>query len=506
MTKNSRSSIYRHLVGGRLLTCDSNNPIIEDGEIWIRDDRIAALGRVGDVARPDNAINVEETDVSGRLIIPGLINGHSHSYAALLKGSVDTQPLDIYMLNVIAKNSNRSPREVYVSTLVDCITMIRTGTTGVIDHFSHRPALTDEALEAVMQAFQDSGMRAAVAPMFADLPYVETIPLNAEALPDDIRKIYAEMPRPNIGAYFEVLENALAGLDQFDGRVGLLLGIDGPQRCSEELLDAAATFQNKHHLGLHTHMLETKTQALMAGDKGLVRDLLDRGILNEKSTLVHFIWCDDDDIAAAKEADATLVHCPTSTVLVGSGISPILRLHRQGLPIAIGTDGANCGPVCLFEKIRLATLLQHVTEPDFESWLTSEEMFKMAMEGGARALGCPGEIGVLRAGAKADLTVVDPTSHWHRPLGDPWHHMAYYESGVGVEQVYADGQLLLDDGKLTTIDEAAILAEAEEIIGRQQQDRKEADSFVARQYPTFRDMVVETMRREDTVDRLVRLR
>lgn len=506
MTESSRPAIYRHLVGGRLLTCDSNNPIIENGEIWIRDDLIAALGPAGDVARPENAIDVEETDVSGRLIIPGLINGHSHSYAALLKGSVDTQPLDIYMLNVIAKNSNRTPREVYVSTLVDCITMIRTGTTGVIDHFSHRPALTDEALEAAMQAFHDSGMRAAVAPMFADLPYVETIPLNADALPDDIQKIYSDMSRPDIGAYFDVLENALDGLDRFDGRVGLLLGIDGPQRCSEDLLDAAATFQNKHRLGLHTHMLETKTQAVMAGDKGLVRDLLDRGILNDKSTLVHFIWCDDDDIAAAKEADATLVHCPTSTVLVGSGISPVLRLRRQGLPIAIGTDGANCGPVCLFEKIRLATLLQHVTEPDFESWLTSEEMFRMAMEGGARALGRPGEIGVLRAGAKADLAVVDPSSHWHRPLGDPWNHIVYYESGVGVEQVYADGQLLLDSGKLVTIDEAAILAEAEEIIGRQQQDRQEADSFVARQYPAFRDMVVETMRREDPVDRLVRLR
>jgi len=506
VTENSRPAIYRHLVGGRLLTCDSNNPIIENGEIWIRDDLIAALGRTGDVARPKNAIDVEETDVSGRLIIPGLINGHSHSYAALLKGSVDTQPLDIYMLNVIAKNSNRTPREVYVSTLVDCITMIRTGTTGVIDHFSHRPALTDEALEAAMQAFHDSGMRAAVAPMFADLPYVETIPLNPDALPDDIRKTYSDMSRPDIGAYFDVLENALDGLDQFDGRVGLLLGIDGPQRCSEELLDAASTFQNKHRLGLHTHMLETKTQAVMAGDKGLVRDLLDRGILNNKSTLVHFIWCDDDDIAAAKEADATLVHCPTSTVLVGSGISPVLRLRSQGLPIAIGTDGANCGPVCLFEKIRLATLLQHVTEPDFESWLTSEEMFRMAMEGGARALGRSGEIGVLRAGAKADLAVVDPSSHWHRPLGDPWNHIVYYESGVGVEQVYADGQLLLDSGKLVTIDEAAILAEAEEIIGRQQQDRQEADSFVARQYPAFRDMVVETLRREDPVDRLVRLR
>ena len=506
MTENSSRASYRRLLGGRLLTCDSDNSIIENGELWIHDDRIEAIGAAGEVARPDGAIEVEDIDVSGRLIIPGLINGHSHSYAALLKGSVDTQPLDIYMLNVIAKNSNRTPREVYVSTLVDCITMIRTGTTGVIDHFSHRPALSNEALEAVMQAFHDSGMRAAVAPMFADLPYVDTIPLAVDALPDDIRKIYADMPRPDIGAYFEILENALGGLDRFDGRVGLLLGIDGPQRCSAELLEAAETFQKKHRLGLHTHMLETKTQAVMAGDKGLVRELLDRGILNDKSTLVHFIWCGDDDIAAAKEADATLVHCPTSTLLVGSGISPGLKLHRQGLPIAIGTDGANCGPVSLFEKIRLATLLQHVTEPDFETWLTSAEMFKMAMDGGARALGGPGEIGVLRAGAKADLTVINPASHWHRPFGDTWHQLVYYESGVGVEQVYADGKLLLDGGKLTTIDESAILAEAEEIIARQQQDRDEADRFIARQYPAFRDMVVETMRREDPVDRLVRLR
>jgi cytosine/adenosine deaminase-related metal-dependent hydrolase len=133
-------------------------------------------------------------------------------------------------------------------------------------------------------------------------------------------------------------------------------------------------------------------------------------------------------------------------------------------------------------------------------------MFKMAMEGGARALGHPGEIGILRAGAKADIAVVNPSSHWHRPFGDPWHHLAYYESGVGVERVYADGKILLDGGKLTTIDEDAILAEAEEIIGRQQQDREEADRFIARQYPAFRDMVVETLRREDPIDRLVRLR
>ena len=505
MTEQSNAT-FRRLFGGRLLTCDSDNPIIENGELWIRDDRIELLGPVGEVARPDDAIDVEEVDVSGRLIIPGLINGHSHSYAALLKGSVDTQPLDIYMLNVIAKNSNRTAREVYVSTLVDCITMIRTGATGVIDHFSHRPALTNEALEAVMQAFHDSGMRAAVAPMFADLPYVETIPLKPDALPDDIRKFYADLPRPDIGAYFEIMENALDGLNRFGGRIGLFLGIDGPQRCSDELLEAATSFQNTHGLGLHTHMLETKTQAVMAGDKGLVRELLDRGILNDKSTLVHFIWCGDDDIAAAKEAGATLVHCPTSTLIVGSGISPVLKLHRQGLPIAIGTDGANCGPVSVFEKIRLATLLQHVTEPNFEAWLTSEEMFKMAMEGGARALGHPGEIGILRAGAKADIAVVNPSSHWHRPFGDPWHHLAYYESGVGVERVYADGKILLDGGKLTTIDEDAILAEAEEIIGRQQQDREEADRFIARQYPAFRDMVVETLRREDPIDRLVRLR
>ena len=506
MNEISNRSTYRRLLGGRLLTCNSENTIIENGEIWIRDDRIEALGPAGEVARPADAIDVEEIDVSGRLILPGLINGHAHSYAALLKGSVDTQPLDIYMLNVIAKNSNRTPREVYVSTLVDCITMIRTGTTGVIDHFSHRPALTEEALEAVMQAFHDSGMRAAVAPMFADLPYIETIPLKADALPDDIRKIYADLPRPDIGAYFAILRNALDGLDRFDSTVGLLLGIDGPQRCSAELLDAAEAFQNKHGLGLHTHMLETKTQAVMAGDKGMVRDLLDRGILNDKSTLVHFIWCGDDDIAAAREAGATLVHCPTSTLLVGSGISPVLILHRQSLPIAIGTDGGNCGPVNLFEKIRLAALLQHVTEPDFESWLTSEEIFKMAMDGGARALGRPGEIGVLRAGAKADLAVINPSSHWQRPLGDIWNHIVYYESGVGVEQVYTDGKLLLDGDKLTTIDEPAILAEAEEIIRRRQPSREEADRFIVGQFPAFRDMVVETMRREDPVDRLVRLR
>ena len=508
MTARADGPAYRRLHGCRILTCDAEGSCFEPGELWLRGDRIAALGPVGSTSPPggaESARPVEQVDLSGRIVIPGLVNAHTHSYAALLKGTVDTLPLDVYMLHVIAKGAERSAREVYVSALLDCITMIRSGTTAAIDHFSHRPIVTDEALDAAMRAFYDSGLRAAVAPMFADLPYLETIPLDPGALPAEVRDAYAKAPRPAPGDYFAVVERALSGLGRFGGRIGLLLGVDGPQRCSAELLDMTGDFQRDHRLGLHTHMLETRTQAAMAGPRGLVRALTDRSILDDRSSLVHFIWCGEDDVAAAREAGVTLVHCPSSTLLVGSGLSPTLRLHRAGLALAAGTDGANCGPVNMFDKIRMACQLQHATEPDFEAWLPAGELFRILLAGGARALGHAGEIGVLAAGAKADLTVLDPASHWHRPMGDVWSHVVHYESGAGVESVYVDGRPVLDRGTITTFDEAAILAEAEDIVARKRADHPAAEAAIARQYPAFRDMVVETNRRQDGMDRLFRL-
>lgn len=491
--------------GGRVLAFDADDQVFDPGEVWIADGVIQAIGRGGRVAPPAGAAAARVIDASGRIVMPGLINGHCHSYASLLKGSVDVQPLDIYMLHVIAAGSGRGMGEVRLAALLDAIAMIRTGTTAVIDHFSHRPAMTDEAVEAAMQAYDEAGLRATIAPMFADLPYLETVPLAAEALPKDVRAAYARRGRPDPAAYFAVIEKALAALPRFGGRIGLLLGVDGPQRCSPALLEMTADFQKHHRLGLHTHMLETKTQAVMAKGGSFVRRMLDAGILDEKSSLVHFIWCSDDDIAAAREAGVTIVHSPVSNLMVGSGICPLVKLRSAGLAIAVGSDGFNCGVPNMFEKLRLACLLARVTEPEFENWPTARDILGMAYAGGARALGRPGRLGVLAEGAAADVIVVNPAAPLHRPMGAVWNHLVYYENGSGVETSIIDGRVVMAEGRITTLDEAAVLAEAEEAVARSRAGDPGAAAEIARQYPAFHDMVVETLGGRGGIERLMRI-
>ena len=496
---NDAQRSYIRISGGLILTCDGKNRRIDRGEIWVRGGKIVALGNDGAWTPPDADAPVDTIDAVGRIVMPGLINAHAHSYSALLKGTVDTQPLDIYMLHVIANSSNRSTREVYVSTMIDCITMLRSGVTSVIDHFSQRPEMSVEAMISALRGYDDSGMRAVIAPMFGDLPYAETVPLGRAAAGSS-----PESGGPDPARYFAVLDEMLDLMPGFGDRFGLLMGVDGPQRCSPRLMEMTGDFARRRGIGLHTHLLETKTQARMAPTGGFVRRMVDLGMLNEKSSLVHFVWCSDEDVAAASDAGVTVVHAATSNLHLGSGIPPLHKLIEAGIPVAFGTDGSNCGAPNMFEKLRMAATLARVTEPDFERWFSASEMFRMSMTAGARALDREGEIGILAVDARADILVLDPGRHIHRPMGDVWNHMLYYENGSSVEHVLVDGRRVIGDGRVLLFNEEAILAEGEELVAKARETAGQND--IAVQYPGYRDMVVEIMRGADSVERLAKIK
>jgi len=489
---------YIQISGGQILTFDEYNRQIVGGEIWVRDGKIVALGEKGSWAPPETMASVDTIEADGRIIMPGLINAHSHSYSALLKGTVDTEPLDIYMLNVIANSSGRSAREVYVSTMIDSLTMLRSGVTSVLDHFSQRPEMTVEAVSAAINAYNDSGMRAVIAPMFGDLPYAETVPLA--------RKNFATIPSsgPDPESYFAVLEELLDVVPGMGNQFGLMMGVDGPQRCSPRLLEMTGDFAKRHNIGLHTHLLETKTQAHMAPPGGFVRHMTDLGMLNDKSSLVHFVWCSDEDVEAALDSGVTIVHAPSSNLHLGSGICPLHKIINAGIPVAIGSDGSNCGTPNMFEKLRLAATLARVTEPNFECWITASKMLRMSMSGGARALGQAGKVGVLKVNALADILILDLARHAHRPMGDIWNHLLYYENGSSVEHVIVNGRHVVGDGQVLLFDEEAILTEGEEMVAKARENRSPND--IADQFQEYRDMIVNTLGGDHPHERLARLK
>lgn len=494
------------LRGGTFLTFDDERGIIENGELWMSGRDIVSIGTRDSYTPP--AGPVEYVDTTGRIVIPGLINAHTHSYSALLKGSVESEPLDIYMLAVIAAGSAMTPREIYVSAQLDALAMLHTGVTSAIDHYSERPALSAEGLNAVCSAFEDIGMRATVATMFADRLYIDTVPVDRGALPPHILSAAASQPVPDLAAYFDIMEQAVAGTAA-DARVRAILGVDGPQRCSDLLLEMTGDFQNRYHCGLHTHMLETKTQAAMrpAEGPGFVRRMADLGILDKKSSLVHFVWSREDDIEAAADSGVTVVHSPGSNAMLGAGLAPVLRLREAGIPVAYGTDGSNCGPPALLESMRMGSYMMRLTDPEFEQWPDAQTILGEGYTAGARALGHAGNIGTLKAGTRADITVLKPVDYWHRPMGDPYRHLLYYENGNSTEHVWVDGKRIVDAGRVTTIDEKALIAEAEEIATRRRGSMSaDALDSIAAQYPAFRKMILDNFAGDIGVERRIELR
>ncbi len=484
-------SKYLVVRGASLLTLDAVGTVFDEGELWVDGARIAFAGPAGQFVPADGA-TVREVDGRGMAVMPGFANCHTHSYAALLKGSVDAMPLDLFMINAILGAGARTPRDVYLSAKISALEMLQTGTTACLDHFSHRPQHTGEALDAVCRAYADAGVRANVAPMFSDLPFLETIPLDPGDMPADLA---AQIPgkRQDPAPYFEMMEAGLARWRD-DPFVTLMLGIDSPQRCSDGLLDRAGQFCADHDIGNHTHLLEAKTQWAMAKErapKGFVNYLADKGLAGPKSSFAHFIWFDNDDLARAAESGVSAVHNPMSNLVLGSGIQPLLRLVDAGVNVAFGSDGVNVGHMSMFEKARLAAVLPRVAETNPDRWLQAGAALRMATVNGAAALGRAGEAGTLEAGQLADFVVLDGGTVALSPRGELPVQVLFQETGASVRDVYVGGERMLANGEPTRFDGRATLAEAQEAATRLA--RENAD--LAARVESFRPGITAMVRR-----------
>jgi len=398
---------------------------------------------------------------------------------------------------------------VYVSAMVHAMAMLKRGITAHIDHLRDGLLPTAEGVEAALEAYRDIGIRAVVAPMYEDRTYLDSLPVDQHALPEETRQRLRSAKRPPPGEYFALMEHLLPRWRGVDGRLDLMLGIDGPQRCTRRLLEMTGEFASRHRIGLHTHLLETKTQHLMAPPEhggSFVRYLDQFGLINERSSLAHFVWCTDDDVALAAERRVNVVHNPVSNLILGSGIQPAARLLREGINVALGSDGQSGASVSILEQAKFASLLSRVCDTDPARWVDPRTAFRFATEGGAGVVGLAGELGRIEPGARADIALIDVTGATWQPRGDLYHHLVMYENGSNVRTVLVEGEVVVRDGRCVKVNEGEVLEEAQSIASRLARENEQSLAVVDQDSPHLMKLLIDALERRAELNRFADLR
>lgn len=434
-------------------------------DVAIDGDVISAIGP--NLPTPEGATVIDGTD---RLVMPGLINAHLHSAEALFKGRYDNLPLELWMLYSypILGTSALSNRLIYLRTALVAMESLRTGVTSMTDDLYEAPRQSVEQLGAAFQAYDDVGLRATVSGHVMDRNFLHSIPYSAEHVPQTLQDEVAKLEPPTADDYVAFAKEAHARFHGRSGRLRFMVAPSAPQRCTPELMQAANELALDWKVPFHTHIVETKVQGVTGPalyGKTLMAYMKDLGLMHRGTTIAHSIWVTRDDIALMGEAGVSIVHNTISNQKLGAGIAPVRELLEAGVNVALGSDGicSNDTPR-MFDVMKACGLIHKMTSPDFRRWLTAAEVLHACTLAGARSALTDHETGSLEVGKKADLLVIDMTTASFSPMNDVLNHLVYCENGSSIEKVIVNGEIVVEDGRLTKVDEKALLAELRNLM------------------------------------------
>ncbi len=444
--------------GGRLLNIDAHSAPTAD--ILIIGDTIAEIGPPGLAAPADAQI----IDASMKLLHPGLINAHTHGMGNLSKGASDRFTLELLWVGAPGMMANQSLEYKYLNTYIGAIEMLLKGCSAAYDLTFGYPTASVEEIAAVGQAYADAGMRAVVAPMLADLSFYQAIPGLLDALPDRHRhavSAYEEAPyQTSLRMMREQLHDWSFDTEQV--RLGVAPII--PLHCSDDLITGSATLARDYDVVLHSHVAESKVQAVSAMKrygKTLTAHIDDLGLIGPDFTVAHGVWLDDEDMRRLAGQGASVAHNPGSNMRLGSGIADARRMLELGVNLGIGTDSANCSDnLNMYEAMRYASMVSNVRGPDYTRWLATEEILNAATVGSARALGFE-KIGRIAPGYKADIVFLALDRVNWIPVNDPTNQVVLIEDGTGVDRVMVGGRTVVENGQKVGCDMAKLAADAE---------------------------------------------
>ncbi len=427
------------ITGGTVLTLDEKESKLEGGAIAVDKDAIVALGSREDLLAAYRGRVL--MDVPGSIIMPGLVNAHTHAAMTCFRGIADDMELMEWLNDYIfpAEARNADPELAYWGSMLACAEMIKSGTTTFSDMYIFE--------EETAQAAKKAGMRCLLGEVLFDFPSPNfKTPAEGLACTEKLIRKWADDPLINI-----------------------MVEPHSLYTCSPELLIASKALADRYQVPLATHFLENKTEAKQLKEKLGKRAstfLKEIGLLDERFIGFHCVIMDDEDIGLFADRGCKVVHNPESNMKLASGVAPVSAMLKGGVVVGLGTDGcASNNNLDMFQEMDTAAKLEKSARLD-PTVMSARTVIRMATRNGAGALGLESLIGTLEVGKKADLCIVDMNKPHLTPMYEEYSHLVYAVNGADVDTVLINGRIVMQNRKLLTIDEGEAMRRVRQIAER----------------------------------------
>ena len=445
--------------GGRALTPGSDWHQPPAVDIAIAGNTIAGIA---DAYASTDRTAIEVIDARDHLVLPGFVNAHYHSHDVLAKGTLEEVPLESWRLYALPPQyPPRSVEEIYARTLLGALECLRSGMTTIQDMLTLYP-YEDRHMDAVMAAYEKVGIRVVFALQYADRRGIETIPFWKDTFPAELHPLLSTAAEP---------ERKLDLIGHFEAtrlkatprrRMSWALGPSAPERCSPALMRRTIELARRYDIPVYTHIYESRGMALQARmtlpeySGLLIRRLADEGVLDPRLNFAHSVWLSREEIDLLAEHGAGVVLNPQGNLKMKCGIPPIRTLQDAGVRIGLGCDNCSCSDAQnMFVAMKLFALLAAVSDP-IPGPPQTVSAIRSATEAGADSARLGHVIGRIAVGFKADLTLIDMNDPSWSPMNSAARQLVHVEAGRGVRTVVVDGEVVVRDRKLTSVDETTI--------------------------------------------------
>lgn len=417
---------------GTLVTQDGSRKVVH-GDLYAEDGRITHVGKVAGRKEADRTL-----DATGQVVLPGLVNLHTHLAMGLFRGFGDDLPLETWLRERIWPAEDKvEERHMRAGADLGLLEMVRGGTTSFLDMYWMEESVVAPACRAAgVRGWLGEGMIDRTTPKGEPHPKLKGVERFAKALKDAKDPLLTHCPSPH-----------------------------ATYTCTKETFAEAARISNEVGVPLHTHCSETRQEVYdVQGASGQrpVAYLQAAGALTDRTVLAHCGWITKGEVGDIAAAKAAVAHCPASNLkLATGGVAPVPELHAAGAKVGLGTDGSASNNVLdLFQTMKLAALVQkqHRWDPTV---LPAQRVLDMATRDGADALRRP-DLGRLEPGATADLILVDFRRPHLVPVHDAVSHLVYAANAGDVSATVVHGKVLMAEGRVETMDEAKVLAAAQQ--------------------------------------------